>query len=200
MPRPLRIFAICSWILLLSVMLALLASGRFPGRRSARTTIKPVIGKAPAFSLVDQDGRTFANGALRGQVWVADFIFTRCAGPCLTMSGKMQRLQTALRNTDVQLVSFSVDPEYDTPAILKAYSRQWDAESRWTFLTGEPNALQDIAHAFLTGIEPGSAGHAIMHSTSFFLVDGAGNVHGPYSGNDEEGWQELVADAKVLGR
>jgi cytochrome oxidase Cu insertion factor (SCO1/SenC/PrrC family) len=203
MTRPLRIFAVCSWVLLVSVALAWLVSSRFPGgpfRRPAPATNKPVIGQAPVFALTDQDGRAFTPSALRGRVWVADFIFTRCPGPCVIMAGKMQRIQAALRDADLQMVSFSVDPEYDTPAVLKAYAREWDAGSRWTFLTGEFRSIADVAHAFLTEAAPASAGGMAMHSTQFFLVDGAGNVRGPYSGVDEEGWQELVADAKAVGK
>ena len=83
----------------------------------------PVIRAVPDFSLIDQNGETVTKDDLRGKIWIADFIFTRCKGPCPLMTARMLEMQRALVKTpDVKLVSITVDPEYDTPAVLKAYA------------------------------------------------------------------------------
>src|SRR5258707_5742402 len=97
-----------------------------------------VYGSAPEFELIAQDGRAFSSKALSGQVWVADFMFTTCPGPCPRMTSQMHQVQAAtLSHSDVKLVSFTVDPEHDTPTVLAAYARQHAASpQRWYFLTG----------------------------------------------------------------
>src|ERR1700683_3737016 len=91
------------------------------------------------FSLTDQSGHPFSDKDLRGKVWVASFIFTRCAGPCARVSANMARLQKEMAGKEVlMLVSFSVDPDYDTPAVLQRYAAHFGADpSGWKFLTGK---------------------------------------------------------------
>lgn len=104
----------------------------------------PIYGQVPAFVLTAQSGRPFARNALDGQVWVADFIYTTCTGPCPLMSMKMRRIQKA--NPDVRLVSFTVDPEHDTPPVLAAYAKRYQADpNRWYFLTGSRQELNALA-------------------------------------------------------
>src|SRR6478609_2142992 len=95
----------------------------------------------PDFSLTDQTDRTIALQELKGKVWVADFIFTNCGGTCPVMTEKMRTLQTALP-AGVRMVSFTVDPDRDTPKVLAAYAAEHGAtRDRWLFLTGEKQAL-----------------------------------------------------------
>ena len=103
----------------------------------------PVYWQVPAFQLTAQSGRPFDSKSLEGDIWVADFIFTTCPGPCPRMSSQMRGVQSAVASMpDVKLVSFTVDPKNDTPAILAAYATRYRAEpGRWFFLTGDRAAL-----------------------------------------------------------
>ena len=96
-------------------------------------------GTVPDFTLISQAGQTTNLKDLEGKVWVADFIYTNCTGPCPRMSSEMRQVQEAVRNlTEVKLVSFTVDPVRDTPQVLAVYAKRFQAEpSRWLFLTGE---------------------------------------------------------------
>src|SRR5215813_10654269 len=108
----------------------------------------PVMGQVPQFHLTAENGEAFDSASLDGHVWVANFIFTQCTGPCPTMTRQMRQIQA--QSQTVQLVSFSVDPAHDTPEALAAYARNFKPDfSRWRFLTGEQSALNDIAlHTF----------------------------------------------------
>lgn len=101
------------------------------------------FGRVPPFSLIDRSGETITLADLRGKIWIADFIFTRCPDVCPLMSAKMAQVQSALADQpDLKLVSISVDPEYDTPAILARYATQLEADpDRWYFLTGDKKAI-----------------------------------------------------------
>ncbi|HEY2614678.1 MAG TPA: SCO family protein, partial [Chthoniobacterales bacterium] len=94
-------------------------------------------GVVPNFELVNQAGQPYGSAQLAGKIWIADFIFTTCPGPCPIISTRMSELQKPLQKTDVRLVSFTVDPETDTPEVLSSYAEKLHAESaRWNFLTG----------------------------------------------------------------
>src|SRR5262250_2702865 len=98
----------------------------------------------PDFSLTDQTGATVTLADLKGKVWVADFIFTNCGGTCPVMTEKMRALQKALP-TEIRMVSFTVDPDRDTPKVLAAYAAEHGGtRDRWLFLTGEKQALHDL--------------------------------------------------------
>ena len=160
----------------------------------------PSYSVVPGFALTDQTGAEFrSSDALSGHVWVADFIFTNCPGPCPRMSSQMHQVQTALSGVDgVRLVSFTVDPARDTPEVLAAYGRHFQAEpGKWFFLTGSTDALQHLSHdVFLLGDVDGS----LEHSTRFVLVDRASRVRGFYLTSEEDAIPRLVADAKSLVR
>src|SRR5206468_11373309 len=120
--------------------------------------------------------------SLAGKPWIADLIFTHCAGPCPVMTGKMASLQKALASSDVRLVSISVDPKNDTPAVLKEYAQKFGAdESRWLFLTGDEQAAYDVARGLLLPADPAKADAPIIHSTKFVLIDAAGKIRKYYS-------------------
>src|SRR5580765_3802400 len=107
----------------------------------------PVMGSVSDFALTNQFGRVVTLADLRGQVWVADIIFTRCPGPCTTMSRAMRELQSALSPTQpVQLISLTADSEFDTPEVLKIYGEKFGAvPGRWHFLTGKKLDLYRLA-------------------------------------------------------
>lgn len=154
----------------------------------------------PAFVATDQNSKAVSKQDLAGKVWLTHFIFTRCTGPCPLMSAKMKQIQDALGDANVTLVSFTVDPDYDTPAILKQYMQRLDASERnWLMLnTGAEQSVQALAKKVHIGVS--KAGEEIVHGTHFILVDKQGRVHGYYSGTDDEGWKNAVTDAKKLAR
>ena len=159
----------------------------------------PNYGTAPDFQLVDQEGEQFGRRDLDGKIWVANFIFTRCQGICPLMSGQFSSLQEKL-SADAILVSFSVDPTYDTPKILSAYAARFKAQSgRWIFLTGKENVIRNlITEGFRLGVEKASdedlkaGAEPVMHSNRFVLADQAGRVRGYYDGLDPAKIEELV--------
>src|SRR5256885_7300127 len=115
-------------------------------------------GTVPEFVFVNQDGKNFDSAQLRGKIWIADFIYTTCPGPCPMISSRMSELQKPLGKTDVHLVSFSVDPEKDTPDVLHRYAEKLQAEpDRWDFLTGPKSAIYKLSHnGFKPAISNGS--------------------------------------------
>jgi cytochrome oxidase Cu insertion factor (SCO1/SenC/PrrC family) len=163
-----------------------------------------LYGKLPNASLIERSGRKVAFNDLRGQVWVADFIFTRCAGTCQLMTAQMASLQKSLRRAgNVKLVSISVDPEFDTPQQLSSFADRYQASGeQWLFLTGGEKQIQRLAtEAFkLPMMEGSDPKEPIIHSTRFVLVDGGGNIRGYYDGLDQEARQRLISDVGTLLR
>lgn len=159
----------------------------------------PVLSQLPAFELVDQDGQPFTAESLRGKVWVAGLIFTTCPSTCPKISRAMLSLQERYVQhgiDDIKLVSFSVDPENDTPAVLKTYAGHLGAdESRWRFVTGPVEAMEKlVVGGFASAMDKttGPAGMIdIAHTTKLVLVDGDGNVRGYYASDDEMGLDEV---------
>jgi protein SCO1/2 len=158
-------------------------------------------GAAPEFSLTDQNGKTVTRADLAGKVWIADFIFTNCAGTCPMLTDTMIRLQGALPK-EVHLVSFSVDPGRDTPDVLAAYAAKVEADKdRWHFLTGEKEKLYDLSiKGFKLALEDtgGTDAEPITHSTRLVLVDKEGKIRGYYGGTDKEEMKKLFFDAMKL--
>ena len=115
----------------------------YPGRASGSSDLKR-INIVPPFALTERSRRTISNNDLYGKIWVADFVYTTCPGPCPLVTASMAKLQEAVaHDMQVQLVTFTVDPETDTPAILAAYADHFGAsKDRWWFLTG-PEKQQD---------------------------------------------------------
>lgn len=163
-------------------------------RAAARQSPEPLpyIAEVPAFTLTDRTGKQVTLETLKGRIWVADFIFTHCAGPCPVMSVRMAELQKLLkqeRMDDVVCVSFTVDPERDTPQRLAEYAESLGAEvGRWLFLTGEKKAIRELAiKGFMIAVEdPEQGDDQIIHSTRFVLVDRKGRIRGYYTALTEE--------------
>ncbi len=159
----------------------------------------------PDFSLtaVTIDGTSpFELRTLRGRVWIADFVYTRCAGPCPMLTANMAGLQKRLPKS-VGLLSFTVDPDHDSPEVLTLYARQFKADpQRWFFLTGEKSELvRVIRDGFLLPVvESATAqpGQNVAHSSKFVLIDSKARLIGWYDGDDEASLAKLEADAKKL--
>lgn len=159
-------------------------------------------GAVPDAQLTERNGAPMRLGALRGKVWVANFIFTRCAGSCLVMSSKMESLQDSLaRHGDVMLVSFTVDPDNDTPGRLSSYAQGYHARAgKWLFLTGGRDQMQSLARdAFHLGLQEGTdPKEPIIHSKRFVLIDRKGHIRGYYSSEDASAHKKMMADLDIL--
>jgi protein SCO1 len=160
-------------------------------------------GTVPVFQLTNQNGQPFGSAQLAGKIWIADFIYTTCPGPCPMISSRMSELQKPLEKTDVHLVSFSVDPEKDTPAVLRGYAEKLQAEpGRWDFLTGPKSAIHKLSHdGFKLAVSDGSDAQGIpVHSTRMVLVDRHGQIRGYYDATEADAITRLVADTTHLLR
>jgi len=160
------------------------------------------FGTVPNFDLINQDGQPFGSQQLAGKIWIADFIFTTCPGPCPIISTRMSELQKPLEKSDVHFVSFSVDPEKDTPPVLRAYADKLRKEPfRWDFLTGARDAIASISRdGFKLGLSEGEPDSGPVHSTRFVLVDRRGTIRGYYDALAPDGVTKLLADTNHLLR
>ena len=160
-------------------------------------------GTVPGFQLSNQNGQPFGSAQLARKIWIADFIYTTCPGPCPMISSRMSELQKPLEKTDVRLVSFSVDPQKDTPEVLRRYAERLQAEpGRWDFLTGPKSAIYKISHdGFKLAVSDGSDVQGIpVHSTRMVLVDRHGQIRGYYDTTEPEAITKLLADTNHLLR
>jgi len=161
----------------------------------------------PDFQLTDQHGDEYGSQQLEGKVWIANFIFTTCRAICPAMTARMTDLQAELFNhprwRDLRLVSFSVDPENDTPEVLRDYAveRAYAYQDRWRFLTGTRDELWQLCkEGFKLAVSEGGDDPEmpIVHSDKFVLVDSEGRIRGFYSALSEEGREELLRDLEVV--
>ena len=196
---------IWKWTLLLSPFV--IAGGLLWMRQSQMQALSsrsiPSHGTVPHFQLTNQDGRPFGKADLTGKIWIAGFIFTVCPGPCPMISSRMSDLQKPLRDTDVHLVSFTVDPDTDTPAVLRGYADKLKAQpGRWDFLTGSKAALYDLSqNGFKLGVsEDGGEAGTPVHSTRLVLVDRKGMIRGYYDALAPDAVTKILADANHLLR
>jgi protein SCO1/2 len=187
-------------VLALSTVTALVV-GVPLGLKLQRQLTLPVLLEAPHFTLTDARGLRFdSDKQLLGKVWVGNFIFTRCPSICPTFTAKMQRIQAA-SDSRVQLVSFTVDPEFDTPEVLAAYAQKHRADPlRWHFLTGTYAALTQVV---VDGLKVpmdkvGGDLKSVGHGSRFVLVDGRGQVRGFYGFDDPDAVEAVVRDTQLL--
>ncbi|MEP6936798.1 MAG: SCO family protein [Chthoniobacterales bacterium] len=157
----------------------------------------------PQFRLTNQNREPFGSAELRGKIWIADFIYSTCPGPCPMISSRMSELQRPLEKSDVHLVSVSVDPEKDTPAVLRAYAEKLHAQpGRWDFLTGPKSAIYELSqNGFKLGVSDGAGEQGIpVHSTRMVLVDRRGTIRGYYDAVEADAITKLLADTSHLLR
>lgn len=145
--------------------------------------------------------RALTRESLLGRVWIADFVFTRCAGPCPLLSANLAALRKKLPE-GTGLLSITVDPDHDTLPRLAAYGAKFGAGPEWLLATGEKAALTRlIKEGFLLAVaEDASArpGERVAHSTKFVLIDREARIRGWYDGEDAAAREKLVRDAKRL--
>lgn len=162
-------------------------------------------GEVPEFSLTERSGKNVSLASLRGKIWIADFIYTNCQDTCPLQSAEMAKLQERWNDkSDLKLVSFSVDPERDTPPVLLRYAETFKANTdRWLFLTGDK---KQIAHLIQAGFrlsaapltESGSGNEFILHSPRFVLIDKETQIRGYYDSRDIEALGRLERDVVTL--
>lgn len=203
---PLSKSAIAWKVTMLSIPLviaALLLLLRQAEVRQLRNRAITSYSKVPEFQLTNQEGRPFGFAQLKGKIWIADFVFTMCPGPCPMISSRMSELQKPLSKTDVHLVSVSVDPQHDTPEVLRGYAEKLNAQpQRWDFLTGSKEAIYDLSrNGFKLAISEGSVDTGVpVHSTRMILVDRKGEIRGYYDALAPDAITKILADANHLLR
>ena len=175
--------------------------------QAARIQPLHVLGRVADFTLTNQDGQVTTLASLTNHVWVADIIFTRCAGPCPRMTGQMKSLQDKLPvQSAAKLVTLTTDPDFDSPAVLKRYGERFGANfNRWTFLTGSKAQIANLAADSLKlsaqPIKPEDrkdSADLFIHTTIFVIVDKHAQLRGFYeTGGDGVDWKNSV-QAKVL--
>jgi len=158
----------------------------------------------PAFSLKDQDGKPFGDKDLNNKIYVANFFFTSCPTICPKMQTLMKKIQDTddfKKLNDFKLVSFTVDPDNDTPQKLKEFSNLIKAEkNRWYFLTGNRDSIYDLAYKgfMVNAMEDKKADGGFLHSDIMLLIDKEKRVRGIYEGTSYKDVKRLIDEAKVL--
>jgi protein SCO1/2 len=185
--------------LALALALALVARAMRPQPRL------PVLGVVPEFHLQDERGAPYGNDAMFGHASIVDFVFTRCPSSCPRLTARMGELQARLKTdgSAAKLVSFSVDPENDTPPVLAAYAAKAGADpGRWSFVTGPVDA---VTRAVVLGFKmsaakvySGANDYDVTHGDWFVLTDGAGGIRGYYPTDEQADFEKLVTDVERL--
>lgn len=180
--------------------------GDAPATLDARAEASERFGTLSEFRLVDSAAREVTRRDLEGRVWIVSFVFTTCTGPCPTIVENLRRLQSELPQEGVGLLSVSVDPTTDTPAVLAEYARGLGADpARWRFLTGDIGEIDALLRSsFALPVEraaPGTApiGEHVAHSTKLVVVDREGRIAGYYSGTELGGARAALERARWLG-
>lgn len=194
-------------VVVLGVVLPWLGSmNHTPGVDAESAVPLPTLWPAPDFTLTDQAGDTVTRDDLKGQVWAADFFFTRCPGICPMLSANMQAMNAQLadhpKRDELRLVSFSLDPEHDTAEVLAEYAEAIDATpGEWLFLTGPQERIWELSEqGFKLGVAdtPEDPANPISHTGKIVLVDRSGMIRGFYEGLRPEGMAELQRDLRRL--
>ena len=189
------------------LLIAILALGALLLAGCRREAPKPLYAVGE-FSFTDQNGARFGSQDLQGQVWVAAFFFTRCPTVCPRITARMKAAGEEAKQQKIalRLVSISVDPENDTPDVLKAYATKNGLDlARWSLLTGDYEAIKGTTlEGFKIGLEGKADANApdfgILHGSHLVLVDKAGMIRGYYKSSDDAEMKKLLEDAAALGR
>jgi protein SCO1/2 len=194
---PIRILGLLLSLFLISLF------WREPGKKSGPFEVYPPPARpdlvrhwqVPDFSLTERSGKTVSLSDLRGKVWVADFFYTSCPGPCPMMTSRLSDIHKAtLGRGGVVLVSISTDPSKDTPEVLKQYAEKFGADERWLFLTGDKGAIYKLANqGFKLSVteEGGTEQEPVTHSTKLVLVDKNGTIRGFYEGTSKDDIEQI---------
>jgi protein SCO1/2 len=166
---------------------------------TATDTVYHTIG---GFKLVNQDSAIVTNETLRGKIYIADFFFTSCRTICPIMKTQMLRVYKSIQdNPEVILVSHTIDPEYDTVALLHDYANRLGVKSnKWHFLTGVKDSIYYLAQTsyFATAMEAKEEPDGFIHSGAFLLIDKKGRIRGKYDGTKADEVDKLLKDIEIL--
>jgi protein SCO1/2 len=192
------------WVITFLVVIVLIAgaSKLFRGSEHRGYEESPPIGTVPDFHFTTQDGNPLTRADLLGKVWVIDFFFTRCPGPCPMMSSRLAEISKELKKAkDVRLVSLSIDPEHDTPQVLKEYASHLGANpDRWIFLTGPSDQVQEFTTKGMLQALSNTDPAAPVHSTRFLVIDRLGQIRIARKLDEPELVQKLLIDIGNLLR
>jgi protein SCO1/2 len=173
--------------------------------RSYGSVELPRLSALPDFTATSETGATVTKASLSGKIWIADFVFTNCGGICPGLTLKMKSLQERLKDEPlVRLVSFTVDPDRDTPEVLARYGRERGADpERWMFLRTDKERIRTLCReGFKLAVEDADAKDVepILHSTRFVLVDGAGTIRGYFDSAEAGAMEALEVSTRSLAR
>lgn len=162
----------------------------------------PPIGVVPEFRFTTQEGKTLTRADMLGKIWVADFIFTRCTGPCPVMTSRMAEVSRGLTKAkDVKLLSVSVDPDHDTPSVLAEYASRMGADPKnWIFLTGPKGEIDEFARKGMFQPLAYDPKGVPTHSTRFLVIDREGRIRSCRNLDEPELVQKLFMDIGDLLR
>lgn len=165
--------------------------------------IDTIFPKIPSFQFLNQDSLLITSKSLKGKIWIADFFFTSCGTICPPMTSQMKRLSLMTKDLEkqIQFLSFTIDPEYDTPSEFKSYIKLHGiTEKNWSFFTGDETETYELAHDFFhVGAERSeSAIDGFEHNDTFVLVDKEGFVRGLYRGTSTKDVNKLEKDIRKL--
>lgn len=162
-------------------------------------TIYPAI---PDFSFINQDKQTVTQTDFKGKVYVADFFFVTCPTICPVMKKNMLTVYQEFRDDpEVKILSHTIDPEHDSPEVLKQYAADLGVKGNmWQFVTGNREAIYEIGqkHYMVSAMEDSSQAGGYIHSGAFVLIDKDRHIRGMYDGTTEEGTRKLKEDMKIL--
>ena len=154
------------------------------------------------FQFVDQDSSVITNDTFKDKIYVADFFFTSCRTICPIMKTQMKRIYDTIQSKqDVLILSHTIDPEYDTVALLHDFAQRLGVESKkWHFVTGAKDSIYKIAQTsyFATAMEDKTEPDGFIHSGAFLLIDKLGRIRGKYDGTKEEEVNRLIGDIERL--
>jgi protein SCO1/2 len=167
-----------------------------------KEVVDTIYNTIPAFSFVDQTGKTVTEKTVGNKIYVTDFFFTTCPTICPVMKRQMMKVYNAYKgNPKVMILSHSIDPEHDTPQVLNTYAKDLGVEgNQWLFLTGQKEKIYEIAQKSYLSVARADkeADGGYIHSGAFVLVDKDKHVRGMYDGTTEEGTKKLIADIETL--
>lgn len=155
----------------------------------------------PDFSYVNEDGEQVSKTDLLGEAWLANFVFTNCSTVCPPMTANLAKVQGMMKEAGLnnRIISFSVDPERDTPEVLKEFAGRFQLDlETWDFLTGyEQEEVKELAKSFKTLAEPEEGTDQFIHSTKIFLINEDGTIVKGYNGLQVP-VEEIISDLKAL--
>lgn len=172
----------------------------FPGDKAYLEDENGEIKYIADFKFKDQKGNLFNSDSLKGKVFIADFIFTRCTGICPKMTNQLTRVQEQFANEpDVKLITYTVDPEFDTVSVMNDYAEEHKATyGKWYMLTGTTADIYDLANNSYMVAAAEEGEEQFVHTPKFTLVDRKGRIRGYYDGTKPEDVDKLMVETKIV--